>query len=257
MLTQIPLLSVLMFSIIYPLCFWLSFRDPLKNKFHHFHIGLPAVTAGLVVVGMRLIGLPQDLIWMGIAWLVLFLGVTYVYWQKETVNPVWVSVVSALGFILYIKVHNVLLGANVLVIAASVLAGLVLSAAFYAMNLGHWYLNVHGLSMGHLKRAAIALGAALGLRLLWDVVLFFTSHVMFRGEMITVPLFMMRMDGFFLWIAFFFGTLFPFIGMYFVWGTLKVKSTQSATGILYVLLSAILIGDIAYKYYFLYYGLAF
>ena len=65
------------------------------------------------------------------------------------------------------------------------------------------------------------------------------------------------MEGIFLLVAFFFGTLFPLVSIYFVWGTLKVKSTQSATGILYVLLSAILIGDIAYKYYLLNYQLPF
>ena len=54
MLTKIPLLTLLIFSVTYPLCFWLSARDPLKNKFHHFHIGLPNVTAGLCVVGMVL-----------------------------------------------------------------------------------------------------------------------------------------------------------------------------------------------------------
>jgi hypothetical protein len=65
------------------------------------------------------------------------------------------------------------------------------------------------------------------------------------------------MEGIFLLVAFFFGTLFPLVSIYFVWGTLKAKSTQSATGILYVLLSAILIGDIAYKYYLLNYHLPF
>ena len=52
-----------------------------------------------------------------------------------------------------------------------------------------------------------------------------------------------------------FGTIFPLVALYFVDGTLKVKSTQSATGILYVILIAILIGDLTYKYYLIQYGI--
>ena len=257
MLTKIPLLTFLMFSLIYPLCFWLNFRDPLKKNFHHFHIGLPNVTAGLTVLGMFLFGMPNHILFKSCVWLGLFFLMTYEYWKKETVNPVIVTVVSLYGFILYVKAHIFLLGLSVPAIMASVLGGLVLSSALYAMNLGHWYLNVHGLPLSHLKRATIALGIFLAVRLIWDVVIFFGTTVIFRGESSNLVRFATHMEGIFLLVAFFFGTLFPLVSIYFVWGTLKVKSTQSATGILYVLLSAILIGDIAYKYYLLNYQLPF
>lgn len=257
MLTEIPLLTFLMFSVTYPLCFWLSARDPLKKNFHHFHIGLPNVTAGLTVLGLYLLAAPQYIMFKGYVWLALFFLATFEYWKKETVNPVIITIISLLGFKLYMKAHAHFLGWDQSAVIASLLAGLILSAALYAMNLGHWYLNVHGLPLTHLKKATIALGVLLGLRLLWDVFMFFTSTVMFGGEMVPMLKFVTHMEGLFLLVAFFFGTLFPLISIYFVWGTLQAKSTQSATGILYVLLSAILIGDIAYKYYLLNYKLAF
>jgi hypothetical protein len=257
MLTKIPLLTLLIFSVTYPLCFWLSARDPLKNNFHHFHIGLPNLTAGLCVVAMIMLGFPPSLIQIAMFWVVIFFGVTFVWWPKPTVNPFWVAFLTALGVWVYVLAHTQLLGANVIAIIASILGGLILSAAFYAMNLGHWYLNVHGLPLVHLKRATIALGVLLGARLIWDAVMFMAARVMYHGEEIPVAAFIGRLDGIFLLVAFFFGTLFPLISIYFVWGTLKAKSTQSATGILYVLLSAILIGDIAYKFYLLNYRLAF
>lgn len=255
MLTKIPLLVFLIFSVTYPLCFWLSYRDPLKKNFHHFHIGLPNVTAGLAVVGMFLLGVPGHVLLKACVWVGLFFLITYEYWKKETVNPIIVLIVSLFGLLVYVKAHVFLLGLNVPAIFASVLGGLILSSAFYAMNLGHWYLNVHGLPLSHLKRATIALGIFLGVRFLWDAVIFSTTSVMFRGEPTNLLNFVSHLEGFLLLIAFFFGTIFPLAGIYFVWGTLKAKSTQSATGILYVLLSAILIGDISYKYYLLNYQL--
>ncbi len=257
MLTKIPLLTLLIFSIAYPLCFWLSARDPLKKNFHHFHIGLPNLTAGLCIVAMMMLGLPAAIIQIALFWLVIFFGITFVWWPKPTVNPFWILFLSAIGLWVYVLAHTQLLGGNIASILVSILGGLILSAAFYAMNLGHWYLNVHGLPLIHLKRATIALAIVLGARLLWDVIMFFATRVMYRGEEITIAAFVGRIDGIFLLVAFFFGTLFPLVSIYFVWGTLQAKSTQSATGILYVLLSAILIGDIAYKFYLLHYSLAF
>lgn len=255
MLSIIPLLSILIFSVTYPLCFWLSARDPLKNNFHHFHIGLPNVTAGLSLLGMFWLKVPEIILIKACVWLGLFFLATFEYWKKQTVNPVVITAVSLLGLKVYMKTHAYYLGFDASAIFVSVLAGLIVSAAFYAMNLGHWYLNVHGLPLVHLKRATIVLGVLLGVRLLWNAAVAMNATVLYRGESIGLAGFVTRLDGFFLLIAFFFGTLFPLISIYFVWGTLKAKSTQSATGILYVLLSAILIGDIAYKYYLLNYKL--
>ena len=257
MLTIIPLLSILMFSATYPLCFWLSRKDPLKNNFHHFHIGLPCVTAGLSLLGLFWLHLPQWVMIKAAIWLFLLLLLVYEYWNKPTVNPVIVSIVSVLGIKVYFKAHGALLGLDYPTMFASLWGGLILSSALYAMNLGHWYLNVHGLPLSHLKRATVALGALLSLRLCWDVGMIFYAQVMYNGELRSVPSFLCHMEGVFLWVAFFFGTLFPLISIYYVWGTLQAKSTQSATGILYVLVASLLIGDMAYKYYLLNYRLAF
>src|ERR1041385_5026708 len=143
MLTKIPLLTLLIFSVTYPLCFLLSVREPLKNNFHHFHIGLPNVTAGLSVVGMMMFGLPTGVLHIALFWLVLFFAATFVSWTKPTVHPFCVILLSSLGLWVYILTHRQLLDHTFSSILVSFLSGLILSAAFYAMNLGHWYLNVH------------------------------------------------------------------------------------------------------------------
>ena len=74
---------------------------------------------------------------------------------------------------------------------------------------------------------------------------------MYDGEQVSLLHFMFTIDGFLLWVAIFFGTVFSLGASYFAFGTLKLKNTQATTGILYVLLSAVLLGDLAYKYYLL------
>ena len=137
-----------------------------------------------------------------------------------------------------------------------VLGGLIFSASLFTMNLGQWYLNVHGLPISHLRKASCVLGGFLFLRLIWDMLMISSGHILYDGNDISLIKFMSKIDGFFLLIALFFGTLFPLISLYFVKGTLDVKNTQSATGILYVILTSILIGDLTYKYYLIKFGIA-
>ena len=101
--------------------------------------------------------------------------------------------------------------------------------------------------------AVIAFAVLLALRLVWNIFYISTGVAIQGGEEVSLLHFMMSIDGFFLWVALFFGTLFPLGASYFAFGTLKLKNTQATTGILYVLLSAVLLGDLAYKYYLLKY----
>jgi hypothetical protein len=257
MLTKIPLLTFLIFSVTYPLCFLLSAREPLKNNFHHFHIGLPCVTAGLSVLGMWMLGVSPAVLSIAFVWLLILFTIASFSWEKESVLPFSVVIMTAAGLWVFWITYMEILSTDAAGGLSFILSGLILSAALYAMNLGHWYLNVHGLPLDHLKKATIALGILLAVRLCWDIVMLFSVNTVYREEIMSISRFLFTLDGIFLLVAFFFGTLFPLISIYFVWGTLKAKSTQSATGILYVLLSAILIGDIAYKFYLLNYGLAF
>ena len=47
----------------------------------------------------------------------------------------------------------------------------------------------------------------------------------------------------------------PLILCILVWGTVKIRSTQSATGILYVIVLSILTGETLSQYLMLYHGL--
>jgi len=66
--------------------------------------------------------------------------------------------------------------------------------------------------------------------------------------------YMLQFDGFLLLVAFFMGNIVPIVLNIFIWNTLKLQATQSATGLLYISVLSILFGDLLYKYYLLQYG---
>jgi len=254
-LTQIPLLSFLAFGITYPLFLWLSVQEPIKNNFHRFHLGCPTVIAGLSVIWLFFLPVEQGLKNLGLLWLAAALAVNALFWNKEKAHLLTVTILSLWGMKLFAVVYAALVRPDATQTAICIFAGSIVAGAFYAMNLGQFYLNVHGLRMDHLKKAVAALAILLALRLAWNVYDLAVGKVMHAGEIKPVWTFINSLDGFLLWVAIFFGTVFPLVASYFAFGTLKLKNTQATTGILYAFLSAILLGDLAYKYYLLKFGI--
>jgi len=254
MLGTITILTTLSFALIYPFCFWISYRDPLKNNFHHFHCALPCVVGGIVTVFIFFSECPVPIKSQAIIWIVALLFVTAFYWKKESCHPLAITVPSLFGMYAYYNLQKFLFSPDISVFLISILAGLILASSLFAMNLGHWYLNVHGLPMGHLMRATNVFWGLILMRVLWDIVHFLTGRVFYDGQYHTLYQFVLTLDGFLLLVAIFFGTLLPFCVLYMVKEILKLKNTQAATGILYVILCAVLIGDITYKYYLIKFG---
>ena len=256
MIIPLTVLTSLIFSVIYPLCFWISCKDPLKDNFHKFHIGLPNVIGGVTVVSLLFMDIPTATKLVVLLWKAVFIAVSRVSWKKQYPDALWMSIPPLLGVYAFYRVMGDLTGTGgAAALIVWILGGCIFCAALFAMNLGHWYLNVHGLPLAHLKRAVNVFGVSLALRLLWDAWFLATGKVFYGGELIPLARFLTRLDGFLLLIAPAFGLLFPLASLYFVNGTLKLKNIQSATGILYVILCAVLIGDLTYKYYMIKLGI--
>lgn len=255
MLYTISLLTSLYFAFTYPLCFWLDRRDPLKNNFHHFHLGLPVIVGVLALVFVLRLDTPGWLNVCALLWMTAGLGITAYCWRRETVPVEAVSFLCLFGLWITYTVQSQILDPGMPEFFIGILAGLIFSASLYAMNLGHWYLNVHGLPMKHLANAALCLWGLITLRLLWNLLHIFTGNILYQGEVIKLYEFMGRMDGFLLLVPLFFGVLLPFVAMFMVYEIIKLKNTQAATGILYVILCGVLVGDIAYKYFLIKFGI--
>lgn len=255
MLTKLPILTCLLFATLYPLSFWISAKNPLKQNFHHFHLGVATVVAGLTVFGFIILNFPLAFQQGGLLWLGLLLFITFMYWKRETVNPWVLTIPSLIGSGIIWQLEQMWLGPNFLIFLTTVLGGMIFCAALFAMNLGHWYLNVHGLPLAHLRQATYVFWGWLLVRAWVDGYLIFNQKILYDGDVISIFQFMWQLDGFFLWIALFFGTLFPLAALYFAKGTLDAKNTQATTGILYAILCSVIIGDLTYKYYLLKFGI--
>lgn len=127
-----------------------------------------------------------------------------------------------------------LLGFNFL--AGTLLLGSVLSA----MLLGHWYLVVRDLPVEPLRRMTLLFFGALGARLAATVAAFLLDPV--GGKAVA--------DRSFLFVLVYglFSLGSP-IGMsWMIWGTVRIRSTQAATGILYGVTAFILMGEAAGRF---------
>jgi hypothetical protein len=116
-------------------------------------------------------------------------------------------------------------------IFGAVVSVALLGSVNLAMLLGHWYLVVRGMSIDPLKRLTHAtLAAAIAKILLVAIVL-----VVVRPA---------AMRDIFFWMRACWGLLGPLALYPMVWGTVKIRSTMAATGILYVDCVAVIIGEV-------------
>jgi hypothetical protein len=123
-----------------------------------------------------------------------------------------------------------------------------------AMLLGHWYLNVPGLAIGELKRVTVLLFVFLLIRLVIAGI-GIAPAIAGKSEMEIYKYLFSSTSGIFLLMRWFWGLLGPLGLSYFIWDTVKLRSTQSATGILYVAVVFVLIGETIAQYLTFFHGL--
>ena len=115
-------------------------------------------------------------------------------------------------------------------------SGLLLGVTMAAMLLGHWYLNSPGMQLEPLKRLVLLLAAAVLLRALVCgsglVMELAAVHSFSTGRWLFLAL---------RWLGGLFGTGVLAI---LTWKTLAIPNTQSATGILYVAVITVFLGEL-------------
>lgn len=117
-------------------------------------------------------------------------------------------------------------------IAGALVSVALLGSVNLAMTLGHWYLVVRGMPIDPLKRLTIATLVAATAKVLLVVV---AVAAAWRPPVV--------MDIFF-WMRAGWGLLGPLALFPMVWGTVRIRSTMAATGILYVDVVAVVIGEV-------------
>jgi hypothetical protein len=119
-------------------------------------------------------------------------------------------------------------------------SSLLLGSILMAMLVGHYYLIRYGLSIRPLKILAGIF-----------IALLVVKTLMTAGVPLAFPEsreLLVSIDGIFLWMRIAWGLAGPLGLSYLIWNTVKIRSTQSATGILYVAVFCLLVGEALSKY---------
>ena len=129
-------------------------------------------------------------------------------------------------------------------VASAAVGGLFFGAVLLTMNLGHWYLVSRSLPFQLLARGATLFAALAAAR---AGLLAAAIAVNPQPEGLEALLSLDR-DALFFLFRVVWGLLGPLALSYFVWRTAEMKSNQAATGLLYVALVFVLIGELLSSY---------
>jgi len=133
---------------------------------------------------------------------------------------------------------------DVWTVAGAILGGLLLGAVVLVMNLGHWYLVSRSLPFRFLARGAVLFAALVGARTL---LLALAIPMDPRRDGLAALLSLER-DALFFLFRVLWGIVGPLALSYFIWKTADMRSNQAATGLLYVALLFVLIGELLSSY---------
>src|SRR5262249_15530572 len=138
-----------------------------------------------------------------------------------------------------------------LAVASFLTSAAILGGACTAMILGHWYLVIPSLDVSHLQSIVRVHIASMAVRVVVVGLAVAFALATFRPDLDAGPSFrryIFSIDGIFFWQRVLFGLAGPAVLSYLTWETAKIRSTQSATGILYVDFFTVVVGEVLAKY---------
>ena len=214
----------------------------LGKGFFTLH-GAMALAFLVLAILVRPPGLSPTAAWAGTALLVLFTLAAHAG-RAGAARPLLAGSAAAAGFALARVAMAAPKGTgDGWVIAGAALGGLFFGAVLLTMNLGHWYLVSRSLPFRLLARgAALFAGLAAARTVLLAAAMAFHS-----GDGLASLLSLER-DALFFLFRIMWGIVGPLALSWFIWKTADMKSHQAATGLLYVALVFVLIGELLSSY---------
>jgi len=136
-------------------------------------------------------------------------------------------------------------------------SALMLGSVLGTMITGHWYLVNHKLTLRPLQ---ITTWVFIGLTILRTMMVFATVFVLSASLDTTLAataksLLDFSASGILFWARVGFGLAAPLLFGWMIWSSVKVRNTQSATGILYATIVLVLVGEAFAKYLYLFTGI--
>ena len=228
-------------------------------KFFRFNAGFAAALL-LVALAMRPdeVTLGTDVQGAGLSALMVATGALLIYWATigrvlAWLRPLWLwTAVLSGAAALVMQGMAVAAGAGTPV-AAMTVASFVTSAALLggtstAMILGHWYLVIPSMEVSLLQSIVKFHIGSTALRILVVSAVVWWALVAAELPEPGFERYILSIDGVFFWQRILFGLLGPVVLAYMTWETAKIRSTQSATGILYVDFFTVIVGEVLAKY---------
>lgn len=228
-------------------------------KFFRFNAGLAAILLA-VALAFRPVG--KDIAAatpFALAMLAICEAAIILYWA--TVGRMWASIRPALTWLAVVAGALAILAQALAIAAGRSLPMQVLTAASFlssaallggactAMILGHWYLVIPSMRVSHLQSIVKVHIVAMIVRIAVVGAAVFVAIVTWQpglgpsfGHYIT------SVASVFFWQRVLFGLVGPAVLLPLTWETAKIRSTQSATGILYVDFFTVVVGEVLAKY---------
>lgn len=135
-------------------------------------------------------------------------------------------------------------------VASFLTSAALLGGACTAMILGHWYLVLPSMDVAYLQSMVKWHMVSMVLRVVVVGAAIFIAIAAYQPGLglMNFRRYIMSVEGIFFWQRVLFGLLGPAVLSYLTWETAKIRATQSATGILYVDLFTVVVGEILAKY---------
>ena len=141
------------------------------------------------------------------------------------------------------------LPARALTVASFFSSAALLGGACTAMILGHWYLVIPSMQVSLLQSVVKIHIASMVVRVAVVAAAVFVAIATWEpGTGPSFRYYITSVSGIFFWQRVLFGLCGPALLSYLTWETAKIRSTQSATGILYVDFFTVVVGEVLAKY---------
>jgi len=255
MLTIISTLLFILLGSLFPLFLWTSITEHMDLKLHRFTLTASSLSTIIGVLLFWVSYTDRHVQLSAVVWMITLLTVTWYYWNRRYVQAWVVTIPSFLGLIVYTQMTELLIAPNYLLVVTSILGGLILCGSIFSVVLGQQLMSKASSSLYSMNRLMKCNLLFLTVRMLWDIPNIFISEIDVEDTLILVFHYIQSFDGFFLFIALFFGTLLPLVLYIFVLYNKSTRYAQSTIGLLYVGVFSVTLGTLFYFYYALRFSL--
>ncbi len=228
------------------------------TKFFRFNAGLAAILIAIALAFRPAsAGGTADAIALGA--LVLSEVAIVAYWATvgrmlAAIRPLIGIVAIGAGLVALVAQALALVGdrslpTQVLTTASFLSSAALLGGACTAMILGHWYLIIPSMQVAHLQSIVKFHIASMIVRVAVVAAAVFLAIATWEPGMgPSFRRYITTSAGIFFWQRVLFGLAGPAVLSFLTWETAKIRSTQSATGILYVDFFTVVVGEALAKY---------